>query len=454
MTDKPNPIKDLTNRLKDGIKKINEDAKTKAGVRDGDLNDQSNESETGPGIDNTQPNTGASPKHADRISAVDEDDIDDGFIIESEAENQPDKKKGLNTKQKLLFLAVLAAAGFLVLQKQSPAPDPQQIVAQNNVETAQTQPTSDVSAPPPAFDLESKPPVEAPIPVVSGKNDAALLGFGDTESKDAANEPIGTELLTADLNKHFESLSDETNEVLDPFTGKVSTAPVIPSLNSKQPTQANSPTTREPNPAAMTVASPAKTGETSPFTDPVSNSTELSGTASKNADSKDGVLSDPKLNSEVASLKKTLKEKDQRISVLEAENGLLKKNQAGPGKTSSAPKAQSGNSAVAKAIQTKAAKPSIPSTKGPAQSQRVASSPKAVPRPQMCVTAIAQAARNCTTCVPHAFITQKGLESQVGKGDFIDGLRVSIDGDRLDLQNAQGEVVHKFWSSPNGCAAG
>ena len=42
----------------------------------------------------------------------------------------------------------------------------------------------------------------------------------------------------------------------------------------------------------------------------------------------------------------------------------------------------------------------------------------------------------------------------VGQGDFLDGLRVNIVGDRLDLQDAKGDVVHKFWSSPNGCAAG
>ena len=76
---------------------------------------------------------------------------------------------------------------------------------------------------------------------------------------------------------------------------------------------------------------------------------------------------------------------------------------------------------------------------------------KAAPRPKLCVKAVAPPARNCPTCVAHAFVVDTGAESMVGQGDFLAGYRVSITGDRLDLQNSDGHVVHKFWSQPNGC---
>lgn len=76
---------------------------------------------------------------------------------------------------------------------------------------------------------------------------------------------------------------------------------------------------------------------------------------------------------------------------------------------------------------------------------------KVVSRPKLCVKAVAPPARNCITCVAHAFIVDAGAENMVGQGDFLDGYRVAITGDRLDLQNSDGQVVHKFWSSPIGC---
>lgn len=76
---------------------------------------------------------------------------------------------------------------------------------------------------------------------------------------------------------------------------------------------------------------------------------------------------------------------------------------------------------------------------------------KVVSRPKLCVKAVAPPARNCTTCVAHAFVVDAGAENMVGQGDFLDGYRVAITGDRLDLQNSDGQVVHKFWSQPNGC---
>lgn len=80
------------------------------------------------------------------------------------------------------------------------------------------------------------------------------------------------------------------------------------------------------------------------------------------------------------------------------------------------------------------------------------SKPKQAPRPRVCVKAVAQAARNCSTCVAHAFVVSNGTETMVGHGDKLDGYRVSIVGDRLDLQGPEGTEPHKFWSSPKGCS--
>ncbi|WP_017520032.1 hypothetical protein ACQCLI_32355 (plasmid) [Pseudomonas nitroreducens] len=87
------------------------------------------------------------------------------------------------------------------------------------------------------------------------------------------------------------------------------------------------------------------------------------------------------------------------------------------------------------------------------QQPRAKASPVAATnaRPRICVKAIAEAARNCSTCVAHAFIVRGGGEDMVGQGDFLDGYRVSIVGDRLDLQDKNGQVAHKFWSATNGC---
>ncbi len=78
--------------------------------------------------------------------------------------------------------------------------------------------------------------------------------------------------------------------------------------------------------------------------------------------------------------------------------------------------------------------------------------PKVGPRPKICVKAVAPPARNCSTCVAHAFVVDTNREdTMIGQGDYIAGFRVAITGDRIDLQNSAGEVVHKFWSQPNGC---
>ena len=296
----------------------------------------------------------------------------------------------------------------------------------------------------------------SPIEAAGGSDD--MLGFGGSGPKDAANSPLGTDALTADLNQQFSGTAEESNEVLDPFTGKVNTVAAHPADLPVPESHENAPSAMLPE-ADLTTGS-AKgnlamigTPGDSPFGGADSNSTELSGTKNQNPDSKKGVLQDQSANADVIALKAKAAEKDSRIGSLETEVGNLKKELATAKhdlKTANQGPAKSSPSKVTQHKPVKA----VHTTQRSTPSQRVASAPKAVPRPQICVTAVAQAARNCTTCVPHAFITHRGTETMVGQGDFLEGLRVNIVGDRLDLQNANGDVVHKFWSSPNGCAAG
>ena len=75
-----------------------------------------------------------------------------------------------------------------------------------------------------------------------------------------------------------------------------------------------------------------------------------------------------------------------------------------------------------------------------------------VSRPALCVLSIAEAARNCSTCTPHALVKFKGQESWLGDGDSLSNLRVSIKNDVIKLSDESGTNVFKYWSSPNGCS--
>ena len=75
-----------------------------------------------------------------------------------------------------------------------------------------------------------------------------------------------------------------------------------------------------------------------------------------------------------------------------------------------------------------------------------------VSRPALCVVSIAEAARNCNTCTPHALVKIKGQESWLGDGDSLSNLRVSIKNDVVKLSDESGKYVFKYWSSPNGCS--
>ncbi|MEX6780147.1 hypothetical protein [Pseudomonas aeruginosa] len=448
MSDKTNMLGNLGTRIRDGLSRMNQDAKDKA---EGKKASTTTENDNVGALDEAMDEALSPENHSnekDRLSAVPDDEIDDALIIEMEPQDQKPKPKGLDKKQKLLVIGAMVVFG-IYWQFQSPAPMPTESAGDDQAQSGgQLEASAGDDVAGPTFDLGGSSDQEAPIPITSSTSSEDQLGFGESgdAGKDAANDPIGTDLLTADLDEQLTSLGDDGNEILDPFTGKVKTEPAA----TLQVTDAKKKT---PEPALNLEAELGLLGasEANPFAAPDSKSTELGGTQVENADSRSGELKDQVASADVANLTAKLAEKDGRIGELEKEVGKLKTDLAKA--KEDVAKLNTRPNPNAKTAIPQPAKPTAAAQRSPS-TQRVASAPKAIARPRICVTAVAQAARNCTTCVPHAFITHRGVEDMVGQGDFIEGLRVNIVGDRLDLQNAKGDVVHKFWSSPNGCAAG
>lgn len=457
MSENKNSLNNIADRIKAGLGKINKEVQAKVEGKSGST--QHDE----PEIDNDHDG----PVHQssnERLSARDTDNSDSDYadIIEGEVQPVKPKKKGLDTKQKVLVVVACVAIGLWYTKQQNNTPAPAKpTTEEQHLEGFKPGNSTTTDIPGPAFNLEeSSQHSTAPIsvtPAASGEDD---LGFGNAAPKDNANGPIGPDVLTADMNDQFGAAAEESKDELelDMFTGKVKTVATHPAdlpAPVKQETAATAmlpAADNSPTPASGDLAMIGAPGD-SPFGEGVSNSTGLSGNKNQNPDSKKGVLQDQSANADVSVLKAKIAEKDSRIGSLEADVSKLKndlataKHDLVSGKNSPAKQSSS------KVNQHKPAQ-AAHKTQRSTPSQRVASAPKVAPRPQVCVTAVAQAARNCTTCVPHAFITHRGAETMVGQGDFLDGLRVNIVGDRLDLQNANGDVVHKFWSSPNGCAAG
>lgn len=459
MSDKDNSLKSVGERIRAGLNKVNEQAKAKAEGKQHQKRSHEDDSEMADVPEH--PNQTEAP-----LTAVD-DDLEDGLIIEGEAQPTKAKRKGMSTKQWLILMCAVGLGGVWAIKNQGHAPSPAQVTQAESSATKASTDTQNMAtgqSNDPAFDFGKAPESEAPIAIASSNSDSS---FGDdkaaVKSQDPANAPIGTDLITADLNDQFSGSASEPTKTLDPFTGEVKTATPAAFTSQDaltQPGGAPKPAKAQPTKSLQAGSATSDLGlaggdTDSPFPVGASNSTELSGTKNQNPDSKAGVLQDQGAKADVAALKAKIAEKDGRIGTLESEVSKLTADLAAAKLKQDASKPHQGTTkAVAsKVAQNKAVQPIHTAQRSPS-THRTATASKAVARPQICVTAVAQAARNCTTCVPHAFITNRGSETMVGQGDFIDGMRVNIVGDRLDLQNADGVVVHKFWSSPNGCAAG
>lgn len=404
-----------------------------------------------------------SPNSAGPDQAVLDDDLLDEQGPE-EVSPQPSKPNGglknLSTKKKVLLGVVVLIAVFLL---KNAAENP-------------------VSAP-------SKPNPEQHAEKGKDKGDEVALDFGKSDlSKDESSNgalmpsPLGAPpVVDNSVGKQLEDL-----DLNGPFQGnETKAAPAVPKPQQESASldafgfpaapakdsvehQVDSDLGAGKSTAALPVAdlfapatasgAPAATEakpEANPFGKGVTENTDttlaaptmlgkpahvLAGTPLQNPDSGTQPRLQDSASAEMAELGAQLKAKDAKILSLENQLQLAKLDT--PSKVQSKP------------VKAKA---SAPVKHSPAIAPRTAPKANLVatssPRPKVCVKAVAPAARNCSTCVAHAFIVDNGVENMVGQGDYIQQYRVSITGDRLDLQNSAGQVMHKFWSQPNGCAA-
>lgn len=365
-----------------------------------------------------------------RIDGLDdaiEIDPDELEVLGNEApqpkQNLAAKIAALSNKQKGLLIAAVVA-GVLILKQQ--------------VETAATpsQPTSEQVSDAPAESAGT----EEGLPFPTSENESSPqggLGIDNSTGIESGSElgsPADEMALPRSAEPGSDSQLTEFAQLDDPLTAETQsqTKPANP-LDAVVDAPVEAPVAKNPvNPLEEQPLEQDNPLAAEGKSDPV-----LGGDKPENKDSKgtdfDVLKAAPELaaaNVETGALNTDILAKDAEITALtkklEAQNKellLLKNGQQ-----------------VSKPAKVSNYKRPIAAKKAPA-----------LVRPKICVNAIVQAARNCSTCVPHAFIVKGGAENMVGQGDSVDGLRVSIVGDRLDLQDASGETVHKFWSSPNGC---
>ncbi len=396
---KPTSIGEMIGKMASGVEKI------KAGNKKPKIDPES-EIIVGEPVDENDPDSlAAVPRSERREPSLDDDD----FII-GQAETVPATRpsvKGtlakLSMKQKAIAAGVVLVAVFALKNHFAGSPSSierqPEIVDAPFIEEDLELPSTSLSAQP----VESLPGFDVDDHLFAG---AATVeaGIEPAHESEAAFRSFSDDLTLAPDN------SDQMSE--SPFT-----AAPLPASTNDVPTSA-----------------PARNG----FVNTASFDTTFGGSVDANPDSSKGVL-ESGLNEELAEARKALLAKEASFTDLEKQlqdvTARLKLEQSKQSKpAAAAPKA----------------KAPTPVAKAPARQSPVATSP--APRPSLCVSAVAQAARNCSTCVAHAFLTHKGQETMLGHGDFIEGYRVSISGDRLDLQTTNGDVVHKYWSSPDGCS--
>lgn len=422
------------------------------------------------GIDSMRKKT---PPTIDDQAEVDEDAVngkknetiratdDDEFVIENEADNStpasPVNKgsslKDMPLKKKLLLIAVVVVAGLVVKN------------------SLISEPTRESAAVPPESSLN--------------KDGLAGNGFGSESLGDGLPNPLGEA-------KAHDPAVGKTLEALDldgPFQVKpqdaITNVPIGPDQSAAELSNdtfgfpaANTPPASAAAEPTDTIAEAmlapgngfgdlAKTGaaaipatasltpDANPFgtqgtplasnTDPLmppppaeKSDTFLAGTPFQNPDSSVKPSQQGSTDTQASELKAKLAAKDELIKTLERQ---LQDAKAKKPATQNVARAQVKHAPTTKHVPTVARQTAT----------RASPVARVAPRPKLCVKAVAPPARNCSTCVAHAFIVDSGVENMVGQGDNLKGYRVSITGDRLDLQNSDGQVAHKFWSQPNGC---
>lgn len=460
MNDKAqSPLNQMLDRIKLGVGQLGKDKNNIARDEDGDVAVaeadvvEEKKARNAPGKTNPDDPSPSEPE----LSASQGDDLLDDFLdaevipVDDKKAAALEKLKSMSAGKKAVLAAVVLAVAF---------------AAKNQLDGgASVAPTS---APGAVID-------EAGIPFASESGTApapeTASGFSDLglESESPANGFDVNSPLSLDESKPAQADSGLTTDTENAFT------PMVPGPDAEDPAPAldaqASPftggTLEEASPVSPLAMdrelglaqpsldapadgdSPFGTGPTDTKPEQATFAPALTGTAPANLDSKNPVLESSALLDNAAELKNQLAAKDKAIEELESKLSSAEKQLEAAKRKAAQSMVTSQAQATAPTQITRAArsKPeSMPMQRPPAT---VAS--KAPARPQLCIAAVAQAARNCSTCVPHAFVSHKGQETMVGHGDFIEGYRVAIQGDRLDLQNSSGEVVHKYWSSPDGC---
>lgn len=455
--DKKGGLGDLVNNLKSGFSGMKGAGRNKPAPADPTITEDFIEAES-------------APQNGSEQQAQDDD-----LLVDPQGGPNPDKKKpktagglkNLSAKKKALLCAV-ALIGFFVVRNAMVTP-------QSTVTPPATHDAQNAKAGEMAIDFGQGPAQKGDANIASslpsplgdqqheddavGKTLDELNLDGQAHGTDAKADLAGATKPTAEpaaLDAFgFPASTEKTlgsgpvaataaNSLQPTTVATTSTEPAELFGASATPATPGTPETKaESNPFGTSKPAPATTPDSSLMSPTMLGKTDpvLAGTQISNPDSSSQPRLQGNSGAEMALMGAQLKAKDELIKSLEKQLEVAKNDK--PVKVQSKPAKPK---AVAPAKHSTAiAKRTPPQVKPVAMLQ---------PRPKVCVKAVAPAARNCATCVAHAFIVDSGAENMVGQGDFIHGYRVSITGDRLDLQDSNGQVMHKFWSQPNGgCAA-
>ena len=487
MTVKESPLSSVMDAIKNGAANLRK------------KNDQSQRVDTDRVVDFGDANLGEGtplPEHQQnrrepRASINDGDDIAEAEYTEARPPKRLSIGERFNSlgKGKKALVFVLFVAGAVALKNQLDAPSTESnrhsaVTVQPGIDTSTTQVSSAQAEHGNAHEALDLPQTElgklstvaSPAPAANAGGSSAIgfdtnegLALGTPSSTDNAgagqdasdsqsfslNGPFGDGLLKTDNQQALDAQAQSAKPI-QPVPN------VKPILTAGQPTQqglehSSTSMPQQPTPTVISQNSKAATLQATPANvnpfekaatdstdEHAGNDTRFGGSDSPKLDSGKPVLGKADVSANVATLKAEMDAQDRKLTEVD---GRLKKAEAklaGVPLVSSAKPHSRPVTSPARHVAT-AHKTSAPTKVTQASPVRV------LPRPKLCVAAVAEPARNCSTCVAHAFVTSRGQETMVGQGDYIEGYRVSIQGDRLDLQDDKGVVAHKFWSSPDGC---
>lgn len=371
------------------------------------------------------------------------DDLDDPLTAslddapETAASSKEKKKMGMG--KKIALLAVIGAVAMMAKNGMlSPAPD----VVNGKSDAQQEEKQLEIPIQPSASPLDAgltagmaNPLADAPAPDPAiGQTLDQLNLDGPLQEQLAANSKADGSVASAAAADSFgfpaAPNSDAVGRGSNPLAPSGADRMDIPfGGNSPAATPANSSSQDNPFGQAQVPAADPRPSQ-SPHE---KGNTVLGSSSLQNGDI--GAAPAAPKSDEARQVEMQLKAHETQIKELKGEVAALKAKQL------QVSKPVTNSHQAHKPVANRAAKPTQ------------AQAPRSAKRPNICVKAVAPPARNCLSCVAHAFVVVNGEETMVGQGDPLASYRVSITGDRLELQDKTGQVVHKFWSQPNGCTS-